>query len=77
MVENLHYENKAGAEREGVVSELMQDVYTPSTGKKAGIALVGLGKYSTEQLAPALLETQHCYLAGIVTGAKPKFRNGK
>ena len=40
--------------------------------KKPGIALVGLGSYSTNQLAPALLETKHCYLAGIVTGTKEK-----
>jgi predicted dehydrogenase len=40
--------------------------------KKLGIALVGLGKYSTGQLAPALQETMHCYLAGIVTGSAAK-----
>jgi predicted dehydrogenase len=39
---------------------------------KLGVALVGLGKYSTEQLAPALKITQHCYLAGIVTGSPGK-----
>lgn len=39
---------------------------------KLGIALVGLGKYSEEQLAPALQETEHCYLAGIVTGSPEK-----
>jgi predicted dehydrogenase len=42
------------------------------THKKLGIALVGLGKYSEGQLAPALKETQHCYLAGIVTGTPGK-----
>ncbi|MCX2719492.1 Gfo/Idh/MocA family protein [Lentiprolixibacter aurantiacus] len=40
--------------------------------KKLGIALVGLGSYSTYQLAPALQDTQHCYLAGIVTGTPAK-----
>lgn len=40
--------------------------------KKLGIALVGLGGYSTGQLAPALQETKHCYLAGIVTGTPEK-----
>lgn len=40
--------------------------------KKLGIALVGLGSYSTYQLAPALQDTQHCYLAGIVTGTPEK-----
>ncbi len=39
---------------------------------KLGIALVGLGGYSEGQLAPALLETEHCYLAGIVTGTPDK-----
>lgn len=40
--------------------------------KKLGIALVGLGSYSRGQLAPALQETQHCQLAGIVTGTPQK-----
>lgn len=39
---------------------------------KLGIALVGLGNYATNQLAPALLQTEHCYLAGIVTGTPSK-----
>ena len=37
-----------------------------------GIALVGLGNYSAGQLAPALRETEHCHLAGIVTGTPAK-----
>lgn len=44
----------------------------PSQNKKLGIALVGLGNYSNGQLAPALQETKHCYLAGIVTGTPSK-----
>ena len=39
---------------------------------KLGIALVGLGYYSTQLLGPALLETSHSYLAGIVTGTPEK-----
>jgi predicted dehydrogenase len=39
---------------------------------KLGIALVGLGGYAGGQLAPALQETEHCYLAGIVTGTPSK-----
>lgn len=39
---------------------------------KLGIALVGLGYYSTDLLAPALQETSHSYLAGIVTGTPEK-----
>ncbi|MEP4948887.1 MAG: Gfo/Idh/MocA family oxidoreductase, partial [Flavobacteriaceae bacterium] len=45
---------------------------TNQNKKKLGIALVGLGSYSTHQLAPALLDAEHCYLAGIVTGTPEK-----
>ncbi len=41
-------------------------------GESLGVALVGLGSYSTYQLGPALLETQYCHLAGIVTGTPEK-----
>lgn len=44
----------------------------PPQDKKLGVALVGLGGYSRGKLAPALKETQHCYLAGIVTGTPAK-----
>lgn len=37
-----------------------------------GIALLGLGSYSTYQLAPALQLTNHCHLAGIITGSPDK-----
>ncbi len=40
--------------------------------KSLGVALVGLGGYSTYQLAPALQETRYCHLAGIVTGTAAK-----
>ena len=40
--------------------------------KKLGVALLGLGKYSEEQLAPALEKTQRCRLAGIITGTPEK-----
>ena len=58
------------------VSSLMSfsEYHIGSSGqnKKLGVALVGLGSYSSGQLAPALRETQHCYLAGIVTGTPSK-----
>jgi len=44
---------------------------------KLAIALVGLGNYATTQLAPALLRTEHCYLAGIVTGTPSKAEEWK
>ena len=40
--------------------------------EKLGIALVGLGNYSTNQLQPALMETGLCRLTGIVTGTPSK-----
>jgi len=40
--------------------------------KKLGVALVGLGYYSTDLLAPALQLTKHCELRGIVTGSPEK-----
>lgn len=44
---------------------------------KLGIALVGLGSYAGGQLAPALQQTEHCYLAGIVTGTPSKIDTWK
>ena len=43
-----------------------------ATKEKLGVALVGLGYYSTDLLAPALQLTRHCSLAGIVTGSPDK-----
>lgn len=43
-----------------------------SPQKRLGVALVGLGYYSTDLLAPALQQTKHCHLAGIVTGTPSK-----
>jgi len=41
---------------------------------KLGIALVGLGTYATEELAPSLKKTKHCYLAGLVSGSPNKLK---
>lgn len=40
--------------------------------KKLGVAICGLGRLSEGQIAPALAKTQHCRLAGIVTGTPAK-----
>ena len=40
--------------------------------RKVGVALLGLGNYSTNLLEPALQYTQHCELRGIITGSKDK-----
>jgi len=44
----------------------------PADGRKLGVALVGLGGYSSGQLGPALKLTKHCRLAGVVTGSPEK-----
>jgi len=64
----------------GTVGGLLTTAFVPALSgagrsiqkKKLGIALVGLGSYSTYQLAPALKETEYCYLAGVVTGTPSK-----
>ena len=45
--------------------------------ERLGVALVGLGYYSTDLLAPALQQTKNCYLAGIVTGTPAKAESWK
>ncbi len=47
-------------------------IILPKEPKKLGVALVGLGGYSTGRLAPGLQRTQHCELRGIVTGSPEK-----
>src|SRR5208283_479826 len=47
----------------------------PPLSKKLGVALVGLGSYSTYQLGPALRLTKRCRLTGVVTGSRAKGRN--
>jgi glucose-fructose oxidoreductase len=40
--------------------------------RRLGVALVGLGGYSSGQLGPALRVTEYCRLAGVVTGDPAK-----
>lgn len=40
--------------------------------RKLGVALVGLGSLSTNQLAPALAKSKRCRLAAVVTGTPSK-----
>ncbi|NBC18652.1 MAG: Gfo/Idh/MocA family oxidoreductase [Bacteroidetes bacterium] len=47
-------------------------ILTSRTTEKLGVALVGLGRYSTGRLAPGLQRTEHCELRGIVTGSPEK-----
>lgn len=60
-----------------LLSSFSKPTTMPDKNGKLGIALVGLGNYATGQLAPALLQTEHCYLAGIVTGTPSKIPTWK
>ena len=48
------------------------NIIIPKQPEKLGVALVGLGYYSKDLLAPALQLTSHCKLTGIVTGSPEK-----
>jgi glucose-fructose oxidoreductase len=54
-----------------VTSRWSRGAEAPPT-KKLGVALVGLGGYSTRELGPALRETKFCQLTGVVTGDHAK-----
>ena len=47
-------------------------IAVPKKKDRLGVALVGLGYYSTDLLAPALQLTSKCYLAGVVSGTPSK-----
>lgn len=61
----------------GLTSFAFSDCFAQNKKDKIGVALVGLGYYSTDLLAPALQLTDHCYLAGIVTGTPEKAEKWK
>ncbi len=61
-----------GAAGIGVSAATRGAFAAPASGRPLGVALVGLGNYSTRQLAPALRLTKNCRLAGIVTGTPAK-----
>jgi len=59
------------------VSHSFANVVLPQKKSKLGVALVGLGYYSTDLLAPALQLTKNCYLAGVVSGTPSKIETWK
>jgi len=48
------------------------DLLAQNSGRKLGIAMLGLGNYATNELAPALRETKLCQLTAVVTGHPEK-----
>jgi len=67
---------RAFLKKAGVIAAMttlpLSSFMIPQQRKKLGVALVGLGYYSRNLLAPALQLTQHCELKGIVTGSPEK-----
>jgi glucose-fructose oxidoreductase len=55
-----------------IAKESFANILFPQKKSRLGVALVGLGYYSTDLLAPALQQTKNCYLAGVVTGTPAK-----
>ena len=45
---------------------------TGRSGRPLGVALLGLGRYASGELAPALQETKRCKLVGVVSGHPEK-----
>lgn len=45
--------------------------------RKLGVALLGLGRYATGELGPALRETKNCELVAVVTGTPSKGQKWK
>ena len=61
-----------GVSLSGALALAPRSLLAKTMDKKLGVALVGLGMYSTGQLGPALRLTQHCRLTGVVTGSREK-----
>lgn len=59
------------------LSSAVSSIPTVNTERKLGVALVGLGGYSEHRLGPALKETEHIELRGIVTGTPAKIGKWK
>lgn len=64
----------AGAAGITIGARSWASVLVPKKKEKLGVALVGLGYYSTDLLAPALQLTEHCHLAGVVSGTPAKLK---
>src|SRR5258707_15552050 len=62
----------AGTVGVALAEKSFASITVPKKKDRLGVALVGLGYYSTDLLAPALQLTAKCYLAGVVSGTPGK-----
>lgn len=53
-------------------SQQQEEILAMNDGRKLGVALLGLGRYATGQLGPALRETKNCKLVAVITGTPAK-----
>lgn len=67
----------AGVAGLSLAQDAFANIIIPQRKERLGVALVGLGYYSTDLLAPGLQRTEKCYLAGIVTGTPSKAESWK
>ncbi|MEO8472636.1 MAG: Gfo/Idh/MocA family oxidoreductase [Chryseolinea sp.] len=67
----------AGAAGLTLSQNAFANIIVPQKKSRLGVALVGLGYYSTDLLAPALQFTKRCYLAGVVSGTPSKIETWK
>ncbi len=79
MINRRRFIGQAAAGTAGLAmaQSAFANIILPQKKDKLGIALVGLGYYSTDLLAPALQLTKHCKLAGIVSGTPSKIETWK
>jgi glucose-fructose oxidoreductase len=79
MINRRKFVKQAAASITGLTlgSSVFANLLVPQGKKRLGVALVGLGYYSTDVLAPAFQLTKNCYLAGIVTGTPLKAEQWK
>jgi len=79
MINRRNFLGQLGAGAAGLAAyqSAFANVIVPQKKNKLGVALVGLGYYSTDLLAPALQLTKHCRLSGIVSGTPSKIETWK
>ena len=61
----------AGAAGMALAPRSWATTVVPKKKERLGVALVGLGYYSTDLLAPALQLTTQCHLAGLSRAHRP------
>ena len=71
-VSRRHFLKSVGAASAVASTSAFANIIVPQKSKVLGVALVGLGYYSTDLLAPALQLTENVRLTGIVTGSPQK-----